>query len=294
MHIEPGLVLITPTNEVRLLPGQPGGDPLVMQVGRLLRAMLVGTDVPPELRLLLSQATFELPIFRSVGDLAQALRQVAGGTSTGDAATALVRAKKPPMAHPTFERPPRSLRPILPPPPVRGIKAGSVRVFFNTDALLVGAILVAAAIIGGLVMSRSNSRVDDRRVASNSAITASPTPAAAPASRGHLHPSVQRSARRRSRARLFRKRTTGGGIPSGRARPGKIKYHVSCRNAAGPAQTCTFGEHRRGQLVARDSERKAAALIADGRPKRRRWCSTHSSWPIRSTNRRPVTSRPKH
>jgi hypothetical protein len=69
-------ILITNQGEVQLLPGQTGGDPLVIQVGRLLRTMLMSNEAPPELRLLLSQATFELPIFESLEDVERALRQL--------------------------------------------------------------------------------------------------------------------------------------------------------------------------------------------------------------------------
>src|SRR5262245_18168385 len=69
-------ILINHEGTVRLLPGNMGGDPLVIQLGRLLRAMLMGNDAPPELRLLLAQATFELPIFESVDDVDRALRQL--------------------------------------------------------------------------------------------------------------------------------------------------------------------------------------------------------------------------
>ncbi len=67
---------VTPAGEVSLLSEQFGGDPLVMQIGRLLRAMLMGRPSPPELRLLLAQATFELPIFDSVDDIDKALGQI--------------------------------------------------------------------------------------------------------------------------------------------------------------------------------------------------------------------------
>jgi hypothetical protein len=273
MHIEPRLVLITPTNEVRLLPGQPGGDPLVMQVGRLLRAMLVGKDVPSELRLLLSQATFELPIFTSVDDLAQALRQVADSTPTADAATALVPASKAPMAHTTYEKPPRALRPILP-PSVRGSKAARARVFFNTDALLVSAILVAAAIIGGLLMSRSNSRVDVRPVASSSespaspaSATAPPAPATAPPAEGTsgIPPLNGQPAAAEPRASAPEAVRPVEGSRTVAPRPDKIKYHVlTAGTPPAPPKPVRSESTGASTLAARDSERRAAALIADG------------------------------
>jgi hypothetical protein len=69
-------IVVTNDGFVRLLPSQPGGDPLVIQLGRLLRTILRGNEAPPELRLLLAQATFELPIFESVEDVDKALQQL--------------------------------------------------------------------------------------------------------------------------------------------------------------------------------------------------------------------------
>jgi hypothetical protein len=74
--LDPRNILITQDGQVRLLPALSSGDPLVIQLGRLLRAMLTGNDAPPELRLLLAQATFELPIFESVEDVERALVQL--------------------------------------------------------------------------------------------------------------------------------------------------------------------------------------------------------------------------
>ena len=74
--LDPRNILITQTGDVQLLPGQIGGDPLVMQVGRLLQTMLRGMAAPPELRLLVAQATFELPIFESIEDVDRALVKI--------------------------------------------------------------------------------------------------------------------------------------------------------------------------------------------------------------------------
>ena len=74
--LEPRNIRVTPDGDVTLLSEQLGGDPLVMQIGRLLRTMLMGRHAPPELRLLLAQATFELPIFQSVDEIDAALTQI--------------------------------------------------------------------------------------------------------------------------------------------------------------------------------------------------------------------------
>jgi hypothetical protein len=72
-RLEPRHIELTERGEVFVLPGETGGDPLVKQVGRILRALLDGSTAPVQLRLLASQAAFELPGFDSVEDLSAAL-----------------------------------------------------------------------------------------------------------------------------------------------------------------------------------------------------------------------------
>ena len=74
--IEPGSIQIAASGQLRLLSNQQGGDPLVIQLGRLLGSMLSMESVPAELRLLVSQATFELAIFESVEHFSQALAKL--------------------------------------------------------------------------------------------------------------------------------------------------------------------------------------------------------------------------
>ena len=110
-----------------MLSGQPSSDPLVIQVGRLLRTMLMGKEAPPELRLLLSQATFELPIFESIEDVDRALAQLNKLDEPGPAGLALLRAVAAPPTPPTRRkssgyRPP-AIRSILPDAAKRGAKA---------------------------------------------------------------------------------------------------------------------------------------------------------------------------
>ena len=85
--LDPRTIQITERGEVHMLSGQPSSDPLVIQVGRLLRTMLMGKEAPPELRLLLSQATFELPIFESIEDVDRALAQLNKLDEPGPAGT---------------------------------------------------------------------------------------------------------------------------------------------------------------------------------------------------------------
>jgi hypothetical protein len=72
--LEPWTIEITGSGEVHVLPGPPSGDPIVKQLGRMLRALLHETSAPAELRVLASQACFEVPIFASVDELMHALQ----------------------------------------------------------------------------------------------------------------------------------------------------------------------------------------------------------------------------
>ncbi len=72
--VDPRHVEITQRGDVRVLTGEPGSDPHVKQVGRILRALLEGGTAPVQLRLLASQAAFEVPVFISVDEFSDALR----------------------------------------------------------------------------------------------------------------------------------------------------------------------------------------------------------------------------
>ena len=99
--LDPRTIQINERGEVHLLSGQTSSDPLVVQVGRLLRTMLMGKEAPPEFRLLLSQATFELPIFESIEDVDRALAQLNKLDEPGPAGLALLRAVAAPPSPPT-------------------------------------------------------------------------------------------------------------------------------------------------------------------------------------------------
>ncbi len=73
--IEPWNVEITGTGDLQVLPGGTSSDPLVQQVGRVLRALLRDTIAPAELRLIAAQASFDVPVFATVEELANALRR---------------------------------------------------------------------------------------------------------------------------------------------------------------------------------------------------------------------------
>jgi hypothetical protein len=71
--LDPRHIEISEQGEVLVLPGAPGGDPFVKQVGRILRALLENGTAPAPLRLLASQASFELSGFDTVRELSEAL-----------------------------------------------------------------------------------------------------------------------------------------------------------------------------------------------------------------------------
>lgn len=73
--VEPWNVEITNVGDIQVLPGGSSSDPLVKQVGRVLGALLQDVLAPAELRLVASQACFEVPVYASVEDLSAALRR---------------------------------------------------------------------------------------------------------------------------------------------------------------------------------------------------------------------------
>ena len=158
--LDPRTIHITDKGEVRLLSGQTSSDPLVIQVGRLLRAMLMRKEAPPELRLLLSQATFELPIFESIEDIDRALEQLNKLDEPGPGDLALLRAVAAPAPPPSPEDQrgdPPPIRPIFP------MKRGTGRrkrprsqfgMLLGGYASHVAAILAACALIGLLFAMR--------------------------------------------------------------------------------------------------------------------------------------------
>jgi hypothetical protein len=72
--VEPWNIEITDSGEVQVLPGGSSSDPIVKQVGRVLRVLLQDSIAPAELRLVASQASFEVPVYSSVDELSAALR----------------------------------------------------------------------------------------------------------------------------------------------------------------------------------------------------------------------------
>ena len=159
--LDPRNIQITDKGEVYLLSGQTSSDPLVIQVGRLLRTMLMGKEAPPELRLLLSQATFELPIFESIEDVDRALAQLNTLDEPGPAGTALLRAVAAPPAPPDTEdfdyRPP-PIRSILPAQRAaarrKRSRASRFTSVFGSYSSHVAVIFAAILVIGGLLLTR--------------------------------------------------------------------------------------------------------------------------------------------
>jgi hypothetical protein len=156
--LEPRNILLT-AGEVRVVPGSHGGDPLVIQVGRLLRMLLLNKPVPPELRLIMSQATFELPIFDSVEDVARALAAVSRGPENDAVESAYGKALRPVVATPfeTVSDLPAP-RPILPVPRRRRRALTSRFPYSKDDVLLAATVLVGAAVCVGLIANQWISR----------------------------------------------------------------------------------------------------------------------------------------
>ncbi len=87
--VEPWNVEITDAGEVYVLPGGSSSDPLVKQVGRVLRVLLQDSMAPAALRLVASQASFEVPVYSSVDELSAALRHFERPGDAGDSEAAI-------------------------------------------------------------------------------------------------------------------------------------------------------------------------------------------------------------
>jgi hypothetical protein len=161
--LDPRNIQITDKGQVQLLSGQTSSDPLVIQVGRLLRTMLMGNEAPPELRLLLAQATFELPIFESIEDVDRALAQLNKLDDPGPEGQALLRAvaapPEPPNPGDEVRNRPASIRSIL--PAQRGTARRPRSMTSGLGSLLgsygsqVAIIFIGIAVVGGLLVARS-------------------------------------------------------------------------------------------------------------------------------------------
>ncbi len=276
--LEPRNIEISNAGEVDLLPSQTGGDPLVIQVGRLLRTMLAGQAIPPELRLLLSQATFELPIFKSVADLAKALQQVGDLRQTEDVRTALMIESQPVLVPaPPLPENLQPVRPILQ-MPSRGPRSRTQRrQLLSADAALVGSFLLVAVLLMGLILNRSSpappfaNATPPNAVAPLVAMEAPPsaTGAAAPLDRSANLPSP------RPAADPSLPRGMTGSAPaahtskptdrprSGTPQPGAVEYHALPYEPSSPAGP-RIGSSAPTAVSPRETERRAAALIAEG------------------------------
>jgi hypothetical protein len=164
-------ILIAKSGDIRVMPGPAGGDPLVVQIGRLLRALLVNKTMPPGVRLILSQATFELPIFDSVTDLARALGQVSTLDENDGIQLAYARAVSGgtvTSSQNAVELPPQAPRSIVPVPRTRRL-VGRFRQR-RDDALLLATAAVGAAACAALAIASWTNR--------NDSTTPMPTPPA--------------------------------------------------------------------------------------------------------------------
>jgi hypothetical protein len=111
--VEPWNVEITDHGEVRVLPGGIGGDPLVMQVGRVLGALLHDSIAPVELRLVASQASFEVPFYSSIEELSQALQYFDAPAESEAIRAAFHRGLEAKFSFSADPRPPEAAVPLL-------------------------------------------------------------------------------------------------------------------------------------------------------------------------------------
>ncbi len=167
--VEPWNVEITDAGEVHVLPGGSSSDPLVKQVGRVLRVLLQDSMAPAELRLVASQASFEVPVYASVDELSAALRHFERPGDAGDSEAAIraafnrgLEAKYSGLPPP--ERAVAGIRPPVAephPPPKRAVRKAPalarpapVRKRSGVMAVAAGAVTVAVAAVAAVVITR--------------------------------------------------------------------------------------------------------------------------------------------
>ena len=226
--------------------------------------LLLNKPVPPELRLILSQATFELPIFDSVEDVARALAAVSRGPENDAVESAYGKALRPVALMPfeTVSNLPAP-RPILP-VPQRRRRALTSRFHYSKDDVLLGAtVLVGAAVCAGLIANQwiSRAQITVRPATTVMASTAEGRgPAAEP-------PTVTRPVPPDGA------RTAAPSVavepPQDRERP------IQSRPAQQPARTASTATTLTVPVVVRpdaarstpqELARRAAALVASGQP----------------------------
>jgi hypothetical protein len=269
--VEPRHIEITETGEVQLLPSPTGGDPLVMQIGRLLRTMLMGRPAPPELRLLMSQATFELPIFESIADVDRALLKIerlsddsaASETPDASAASAPFAAQAPLAEGPTARA-----RPIRPtawprrPVPRRIMSLGGL---VSTASARIVTLLVGIAAIAALILATPALFVSSpARPASVAAAPAASAPAAATppeTATGTATPAVREVEATAGQRPAPRARSTGDS-PS--ATPDASRRTQRATPIGPPPATIAAAPTATVIVPPRESERRAAALVAQG------------------------------
>ncbi len=282
--LDPRTIQITDKGEVRLLSGQTSSDPLVIQVGRLLRTMLMGKEAPPELRLLLSQATFELPIFESVEDVDRALAQLDKLDEPGPAGMALLRAVAAPAPQPSPEDQrgnPPPVRPIFPMKRATGRRKHSrsrVGMFLGGYASHVAAIFAAIALIGLLLVTRPAMLFPDEAlvtvsnpVAPNEIATSGDGPAgpdrtaAAPNGSAELRGQTSGRAARHPTARVPERNRTGVVVATPiESSPATGEPPKAGSTGARPTDTIVVAPTPPPPSL-RESERRAASLLEQGR-----------------------------
>jgi hypothetical protein len=288
--LDPRTIQITDRGEVNLLSGQTSSDPLVIQVGRLLRTMLMGKEVPPELRLLLSQATFELPIFESIEDVARALAQLNKLDEPGPAGLALLRAvaapPPPPDPEHDFDHRPPPIRSILPATKASGRRKRSRAAFgsiFGGYGMHVAVILAGAALIAVLLQTKpavlfapdgDAPLQTPLEAGGTSAVprstSGSSTPGTAPLTGSNAsaqHPNGSRRPTTSARRSDAPAPTTAGNRPSHQAGvPSEPRGGAPKAEATLGASTVIISPPpSTGSLTSRDHERRARELAAAGR-----------------------------
>jgi hypothetical protein len=281
--LDPYNIRVGSTGSVELLTSQASSDPLVRQVGHLLRTMLMGRHAPAELRLLVAQATFELPIFESIDDLEQALTAVelhqnasaadmarpvaAAATSAATMAAGASRSAQGPATGAQAVPPtPRSIRPARTPWRNQQSRFLTLRrwVALHGMRIAAGAIIIAA--LGALMWNPPAFIVGERRGPAVPQVAGGVAPAAGNPASGEIE--------RESSAPTHRGRRDGPPEPSRtQPRPGASSRTERSPSpaaltapivvAAGAAPTAAIVDEKRATAFVAQGNATQATMVFD-------------------------------
>ncbi len=244
-HVE-----ITEHGEVHLLPGAPGGDPLVKQVGRILRALLEGGTAPLQLRLVASQAAFELPGYATVNELSETLRSFEQAPESDAIRMAFLRGREARLSSHDHDSGPRVdvfaarslVAPIDPPTWADLVQKTTTTASYHHTPLAVLSVVMVAAIaffsvrwmgVSGARQLPPPSRVETRVPLRTERVEA-PTPSAAPILPSAPSASATVLPPERARAAIVRPPSVPASVPQVNSQPAETVRSATAQPVLSP------------------------------------------------------------